>query len=126
MPASLTRRACAAALLAGLAAPARAHHSFAMYDRGREMMLKGMIREVQWHNPHVFIQLVVKDKRGKTVEWSLEGGSPGILERNGWKYNSLQGGEEVSMLIYPLKSGKAGGSFLEITKADGTKLYYHG
>lgn len=118
-----------AAVLAGMiaaAVPASAHHSFAMYDRTREMTLKGVVREVEWRNPHVFIQLVVTDRRGRTVEWSLEGGSPGILERNGWKRTALKGGEPVTMVIYPLKDGKPGGSFLEVTKADGSKLYYHG
>lgn len=118
-----------AAVLAGMiaaAVPASAHHSFAMYDRTREMTLKGVVREVEWRNPHVFIQLVVTDRRGRTVEWSLEGGSPGILKRNGWKRTALKGGEPVTMVIYPLKDGKPGGSFLEVTKADGSKLYYHG
>ena len=123
----LNRRACGLGLLAGLAAtPAYAHHSFAMFDRTKETTLKGVVKEVQWTNPHVFIQLLVKDKRGKDVEWSLEGGCPGILERNGWKRTSVSAGDEVTVVIYPLKSGKPGGSFLEVGKPDGKKFFYHG
>lgn len=104
---------------------AYAHHSFNMFDKQSEMWLEGKIKKLQWTNPHAFIQLDV-DTDGKIIEWSLEGGSPNILARNGWKRTSLDPGEEVKILIYPLKSGEAGGSFLEVHKKDGTVLYYHG
>lgn len=104
--------------------PAVAHHSFAMYDKSKETWLQGTVKDFQWRNPHTFIQLVVPGKRA--TEWSLEGGSPNILARNGWKRTALTPGDKIKVLIYPLKSGEPGGSFLEIHKADGTVLYYHG
>ena len=102
-----------------------AHHSFNMYDKESEMWLEGKITKFQWTNPHTFIQLEV-EADGKVVEWSLEGGSPNILARNGWTRHSIAPNETVKILIYPLKSGEPGGSFLEIHKPDGTVLYYHG
>lgn len=108
-----------------IAAPVAAHHSFAMFDKSKELWLEGTIKEFQWKNPHTFIQVVVADKSGPK-EWSLEGGSPNILERNGWKRNSLAVGEKIKVLIYPLKTGEPGGSFLEIHKTNGSILYYHG
>src|SRR5512139_3657096 len=103
-----------------------AHHSFAMFDRDRSIVITGVVREFQWTNPHTWIQVTVTDAAGKQTEWSLEGGSPGILSRNGWKRTSLKAGDKVTIEIYPLKSGEPGGSFIEITKADGSKIYYHG
>src|ERR1041385_2173294 len=43
--------------LAALAASgvAFAHHSFAMFDRDKEVVLTGTIHEFQWTNPHAFI-----------------------------------------------------------------------
>jgi hypothetical protein len=105
---------------------ALAHHSFAMFDRSREMRVEGVVRLFQWTNPHSWIQLLVTDAQGQTVEWSLEGGSPNILGRDGWKRTSLAPGDKVSVLIYPLKDGGAGGSFLEVHKDDGEVFYYHG
>ncbi len=105
--------------------PAIAHHSFGMFNRNAEMWLEGTVKELQWTNPHAFIQLLVETD-GKVVEWSLEGGSPNILSRNGWKRTSLKPGEKVRVLIYPLHSGEPGGAFLEVHKEDGTVLYYHG
>jgi hypothetical protein len=115
-----------AALLLCAPGYAPAHHSFAMFDRTHTVVLAGVVREFQWTNPHSWIQVTVTDANGKVTEWSLEGGSPGILSRNGWKRTSLAPGEKVTIEIYPLKSGEPGGSFIEITKADGSKLFYHG
>ena len=114
------------ALLLGGPGPALAHHSFAMFDRERTIVITGVVREFQWTNPHTWIQISVTDTTGKVTEWSLEGGSPGILSRNGWKRNALATGDKVTIEIYPLKSGEPGGSFIEVTKADGSKLFYHG
>jgi hypothetical protein len=115
-----------AAGLGGASLQASAHHSYAMFDRDRTLVLTGVVREFQWTNPHTWIQVTVTDADGKQAEWSLEGGSPGILSRNGWKRTSLKAGDKITVEIYPLKSGEPGGSFIEVTKADGSKLYYHG
>jgi hypothetical protein len=114
------------ALALVLSAPGHAHHSFGMFDNTKEVWLEGSIREFQWTNPHAWIQVVVTDAAGADVEWSLEGGSPNILSRNGWKRTVLQPGDKVRILIYPLKSGEPGGSFLEVHKEDGSVYYYHG
>ena len=123
---SLLRLAVLSAALLGVGSfGAVAHHSFAMYDKQHETWLEGTVKDFQWTNPHTFIQLRVETD-GKTVEWSLEGGSPNILARDGWKRAALSVGEKVRILIYPLKNGQPGGSFLEVHKEDGTVLYYHG
>lgn len=105
--------------------PLAAHHSFAMFDNRREVWLEGRVKQFQWTNPHTFIQLEVPTA-DRIVEWSLEGGSPNIMSRNGWRRLSLVPGEPVRILIYPLRSGQPGGTFLEVHKNDGTVLYYHG
>jgi hypothetical protein len=104
---------------AALAAPAVAHHSFAMFDSTKEMVLQGVVKEYQWTNPHTWIQLNVKDDRGRTVEWAIEGSSPNGLARRGWKRTTLKAGDKISVKIRPLKSGEKGGSFVSATFADG-------
>ena len=112
--------------LAGVSPSAEAHHSFAVFDRSRQTWITGTVKQFQWTNPHSWIQLMVPGDNGATVEWSLEGGSPSILVRNGWKRTVLAPGDQVKVLIYPLKTGEPGGSFIEVHKADGVVLYYHG
>ena len=56
-----------AALLAGtpfVTFTALAHHSFAMFDRDKEVTLVGTVREFQWTNPHAFIEMDVPDAKG--------------------------------------------------------------
>jgi len=91
--------------------PAAAHHSGAMFDDARVLELKGTIKEMQWKNPHVWIQVVV-DQDGKPTEWSLEAGSPNSLSRNGWRSNTFKAGDEVTVRLNPMKDGTAAGMFI--------------
>ena len=118
--------AAVAVLSAGFALPVLAHHSFVVFDHSRQVTVSGVVKEFQWTNPHSWIQLLVTDKDGNAQEWSLEGGSPSILVRNGWKRTSLKPGDRVTVLIYPLNTDEPGCSFLEVHKADGSLFYYHG
>ena len=110
----------AAALLA--AAPAFAHHSFAMFDLTKEITLVGTIKEVQFTNPHVWIQILVPDGKGGQTEWSIEAGAPGMLLRTGWKANTLKFGDAVTVVTHPARSGMPNGSLVRITVPDGRTL----
>jgi Family of unknown function (DUF6152) len=104
-----------------LSSSASAHHSFAMFDNQKETTLNGTIKELQWTNPHIWIQVLVGDPAGKVVEWSIEGGSPNNLARKGWSRNSIKAGDKVAIVIHPLKNGENGGSLMKVT-VNGTTL----
>ena len=119
-----TRIAPFAALLAAAAAsvsfPAFAHHSFAMFDREKEVTLTGTVREFQWTNPHAFIEVDVPGENGSGAEkWSVEMNSPNNLTRQGWKSSMLKAGDKVSVTINPLRDGKKGGLFVSVVLPDG-------
>jgi hypothetical protein len=105
----------AAVLAAGLpllvARPVLAHHSAAMFDDSRVVELKGTVKELQWSNPHIWIQVVL-DQDGKKTEWSLEGGSPNSLSRNGWRSTTFKPGDVVTVRFNPMKDGSAAGQFV--------------
>src|SRR5678816_3180362 len=101
------------ALLA--AQPSVAHHSFAPFDLARNITLKGTIKEVQFTNPHVWLQVLVVNERGGQTEWSIEAGAPGMLLRTGWKINSLKRGDLVTIVTHPAKSGAPTGSLVSVT-----------
>ena len=117
----LSFAACASAAAALLAGGATAHHSFAMFDTGKEVTLDGTIREFQWTNPHSWVQLTVMEG-GQAVEYSIEGQSPNGLARQGWTRNSLKAGDHVKVVINPLKDGTHGGSFKRAIFPDGHVL----
>ena len=95
----------------GTTRPAAAHHSAAMFDDSKVLELKGTIKEMQWKNPHVWIQVVVDD-HGKPTEWSLEAGSPNTLSRSGWRSTTFKSGDEVTVRLNPMKDGSAAGMFI--------------
>jgi hypothetical protein len=98
------------------------HHSFNMFDDKKEVVLRGQVKEFQWSNPHTWIQLNVTEASGKVVEWSIEGGSPNLLGRQGWKRNSLKPGDQIEVTIHPMRDGQPGGSFMRAVLPDGRKL----
>jgi hypothetical protein len=110
---TFTRVIAAAALCAAAisVAPLAAHHSAAMFDDEKVVELNGTIKEMQWTNPHIWIQVVV-DTNGQKTEWSVEGGSPNSLSRNGWRATTFKPGDAVTMRVNPMKDGSAGGSFI--------------
>ena len=102
------------------AAPALAHHSFAMYDVTATRTITGTVEQFHWSNPHVVI--VVETAGPVPQTWSVELTSPGNLRRKGWTRHSLMPGEQVSLAIYPLRDGGHGGGFQSGRRADGSDL----
>ena len=104
------------------AAPAVAHHSFAAFDRDRQITLTGVVREFQWTNPHAWIQVVVTDEKGRQTEWGLECGSPNMMARTGWKRTTLKPGDRVVVVGSPLKDGKPNALLVKVTLPYGRVL----
>jgi hypothetical protein len=110
------------AVLALSASVAGAHHSFAMFDLGKDVTVEGVVKEVQFTNPHVWLQILVKDDRGTETELSIESGAPGMMLRNGWKPSTLKSGDKVTLTMHPLRNGTPGGSLVSIKVPDGRTL----
>lgn len=110
---TFTRGMAAIVVCVAMSAPLAAHHSAAMFDDEKVVELNGTIKEMQWSNPHIWIQVVV-DNNGQKTEWSVEGGSPNSLSRNGWRATTFKAGDAVTMRVNPMKDGSAGGSFIGV------------
>ena len=91
------------------ASVASAHHSFAMFDLGKDVTVEAVVKEVQFTNPHVWLQILVKNDTGAETEWSIESGAPGMMLRNGWKPSTLKVGDKVTLTMHPLRNGNPGG-----------------
>lgn len=113
--------AFAVGALAMIAAPALAHHSFAMFDQKKVMTLKGTVTEFQWTNPHAFIEMDVPSA-GKVQHWSVELNSPNNLKRQGWVRTSLKPGDKITLRLNPLRDGTHGGLFLDVVLPGGKTL----
>jgi hypothetical protein len=104
------------------ASAAAAHHSLAMYDSEHQVKLTGTVMSFIWRNPHVYIELAVREERGTTNAYIVECASPGILNRLGWQFNLLKPGELITVIIAPLRNGDPGGLLKQLTLPDGRKF----
>ena len=104
------------------AAP-RAHHSFAAeYDRTKPITLKGTVTKVEWQNPHIYFYLDVKGANGVVENWAIEGGAPNTLYRAGWRKDSLQVGNTVTVDGWLAKSGARLANMRSVVLADGSRV----
>lgn len=104
--------------------PLAAHHGAAAFenDPAKRLTLKGTVVEWFWANPHCFLQFDVKGEDGKAVRWVTETSNPPDMINRGWSIRSFKAGDEVTVVVRPVKSGKPVGSVISVTKADGTVL----
>ena len=105
-----------------LAISAQAHHSFTMFDTTKSVTMTGTVTSFEWTNPHSYIEIDVPDEAGAVKHWSIEMGSPSILQQSGWKFSSLKKGDKTTLVINPLKDGRAGGFLNTATLPTGKVL----
>ncbi|HEY4213756.1 MAG TPA: DUF6152 family protein [Steroidobacteraceae bacterium] len=117
----MTSRYFIPAALMLVVAPCLAHHSFAMFDDKKTVTLQGTVTELQWTNPHCYLQVMVHSGNA-TAEWSIEMHSPLAMYRFGWKPGSFKPGDKVTVTINPLKDGTHGGRLLTAVDASGRSL----
>jgi hypothetical protein len=102
---------------------AQAHHSTAEFDYSKTVMVKGKIKELQWTNPHSYVQVLVPKKNGNGFDqWGIEIGAPAINVAMGWRKNSVKAGDEVTLNIAPARNGSAYGTLRVLTFSDGRTL----
>jgi len=109
----------AATLMLGVGTAIQAHHSFAaQYDSKKPVNLNGVITKVEWTNPHVYIYVDVTDaKTNKVNNWGFEMGPPHMLQKSGWKRNSLKIGETVEVDGWLARDGSNSGNARRVKRA---------
>ena len=115
------------ALVAGLliaSRPVVAHHGAAAFenDPAKRLVLKGTVVEWLWANPHTLLQFDTKGTDGQTVRWVVEASNPPDMQNRGWSIKSFKPGDEVTVTVRPVKSGKPVGSIVQVEFPDGRVL----
>ena len=106
-------------------APVMAHHSTTMFDKDKVSTITGVVKEVQWTNPHVaiFVSGAVKEGDEPSL-WLMEMTSPGNLIRvGGWSRTAVKAGDKVVVEFFPLRNGGKGGALKKITETQTGKVY---
>src|ERR1700730_11374147 len=103
-------------------APFFAHHANAVFDTTKTVTVKGTVTEWFWANPHCLLRFDVTDDSGEVAHWVGETQAPINMIGNGWRRDSFKPGDEVTVRLEPLRSGRPGGSIVVVVFADGKVL----
>jgi DNA/RNA endonuclease YhcR with UshA esterase domain len=107
--------------------PVSTHHAFsAEFDVEKPLTLKGKLVKWDMINPHSWFHLDIEDDDGTVVTWSIEGGSPNELIRNGVTKNTLAIGTVLTVEGYHAKDGTPKGVGRNFTLEDGGRLFLGG
>lgn len=112
-----------AVLLGGAPRELSAHHSTAEFDYTKTVQISGEVKEVQWTNPHSYLQILVAASEGTGLEqWGVEIGAPALNVRLGWRKDSVKPGDKLMLNIAPARDGRKFGTLRFLTFADGRRL----
>ncbi len=101
-----TTASLVALALAASAAPLLAHHMAGVeYDTKHLVMMKGVVTEVEWRQPHVMLHVDVM-KGGGTEQWAILTLAPHVLMQQGLSRNFVKAGDEVDMTVCVAKDGE--------------------
>lgn len=121
----MTQLAAAIVLAVALSAasPSLAHHSFAAYDSTRTLALTGTVESFAWANPHAVLRILAPATGGEAqAQWEVETSSPGIMQRFGWKRDSVRRGDRVVVVLNPMRDGSHRGRLHTVTLVDSGKV----
>ena len=105
-------------------APVLAHHSFTTeYDRSKPVSVQGVVKKVEWQNPHIWFYVDVKDDRGKVNTWGFSGGPPAFLMRQGIRRDVMKPGDVVKVEGFRARDGSHNASGGKVTFPDGRSVF---
>jgi hypothetical protein len=105
------------------AAPASAHHSFAVYFNDQTIIqMTGTVTDFRFTNPHAIISFSVKNAKGQVEAWRAETNAVTLLRRRGWTKDSLTIGETITVEGWRARDGANYMRMRTVKRADGTVL----
>jgi uncharacterized protein DUF6152 len=110
-----------------LSIPVVAHHGTNIsYDHSRTVVVKAILTEFRYANPHAQIYFDVKDEKGNVQHWAGELTSPYNLAQGGWtkkrSEKELVPGTELTIEMWPSKAGTNAGVVTKITNSKGEQI----
>jgi hypothetical protein len=97
-----------------------AHHSAVVFDLTEPVIKSGTVTEFIMRNPHMILTMDVVNGEGVTEEWGVEGQGIAGMQAMGFNRTSVEVGDEITVKMYPMKSGRPGGLIEGMIGADNT------
>src|SRR5436309_16066570 len=116
---------CAAGVLLLSSVVVFAHHAFqAEYDATKPVKVTGVVKKVEWTNPHVWCYVEGKDEvSGKSAVWGFSGAAPNGLRRRGINRDALKIGDTVKVDGIRAKDGSNNAASRGVTFSDGRQVF---
>ena len=100
---------------------AAAHHSRALYDMTKEIVVEGTVTDLAWKNPHIFMTVETKSPDGELYRVEIEVTSVSEAPVLGLTREAISPGARVAVRAHPGRGGlRARAVGLVVTTADGT------
>lgn len=109
---------CLAALIAG---PALAHHNMAaIFDFSQRVTQTGVLKGLDWRNPHVQLFVDVAKEAGGTDTWSFEGPAPAFFRNRSLSRSDFEDsvGKTVTIEASRARDGSLSGLIRQVTLAN--------
>ena len=94
------------------------HGTGGTYNMEKPIVLKGKVTEFKFVNPHVLVSFDVADKNA-VQHWLASGPSVINWTRTGWNRTSLKAGDQVTITLFPARSGKPEGVINKLVTGSG-------
>ena len=99
------------------------HHSFAVEFTAEETaVIKVVVAEVWFRNPHVRYYVDVTNDDGEIERWDTRTSSPSLLVRKGWTKETIKPGDVITIKGHLGRDDKKLLSIIGVELADGTQL----
>ena len=126
----MSRKFRAALLMTGVGALLSAvslvaHHSEAAeFDATKPVRVTGVVKKVEWTNPHIWFYVEGKDEvSGTAAVWGFSGAAPNGLRRRGITRDSLKVGDTVKEQGIRAKDGSPNAASRGVTFSDGRQVF---
>jgi hypothetical protein len=96
-----------------------AHHSRAVFDTKKEVVIEGTVAKLDWMNPHIYFTVETKDLRGETVLQEIEASSVSEAVALGLRKEAIAPGAHVVVRANPNRQGMGRASGLDVRTSDG-------
>ena len=105
----------------GLASPGYAHHGGGSYWTEDQLVgpVTGTATDLSFNFPHVSFSLDIPDEQGNPVSHTMSiRWTPTVLRRMGWRRNSIQPGDKLTVTFVPHKQDPTVGALRSLEVND--------
>lgn len=104
--------------------PLQAHHSRGAYDIDNTVEIDGVVTQVNWRNPHVYISVRAASSAANAQPWILEGHSISGMLNNGWRKDSVKVGDRVLAVVNPGRSTTRPSGLIDHIRRESGETYF--